>query len=148
MKKILYLDLDWVLADFESWKKDLIEKGFDESYIFKNLEWFFRDLPPRPGAIEAFEELSEFFNIFILSTAPWWNDSAWSDKAIWVKKYLWEKARKKLILSHRKDLNIWDFLVDDRLANWSENFSWEHIHFGQVWFENWEKVKKYLLEKK
>ena len=43
MKKILYLDLDWVLADFESWKKDLIEKGFDESYIFKNLEWIFID---------------------------------------------------------------------------------------------------------
>ncbi|ATU05019.1 hypothetical protein BKN14_01020 [Candidatus Gracilibacteria bacterium HOT-871] len=148
MKKILYLDLDGVLADFESGKKDLIEKGFDESYIFKNLEGFFRDLPPIPGAIEAFEELSEFFNIFILSTAPWGNDSAWSDKAIWVKKYLGEKARKKLILSHRKDLNIGDFLVDDRLANGSENFSGEHIHFGQVGFENWEKAKKYLLEKK
>lgn len=148
MKKILYLDMDWVLADFKKWIKNYQEKWFDEKTIFKNVENFFLDLPPIDWAIEAFNELFEYFDIFILSTAPWWNHFSWWEKNLWVKKYLWEKAYKRLILSHRKDLNIWDFLVDDRLANGSENFSWEHIHFWQVWFENWEKVKKYLLEKK
>lgn len=148
MKKILYIDMDWVLADFKKWIENYKEKWFDENAVFKNLENFFLDLPPIDWAIEAFYELFEYFDIFILSTAPWWNESAWSEKIKWVKKHLWEKAKKRLILSHRKDLNKWDFLVDDRLANWSEKFSWELIHFWQNWFENWEKIKKYLLEKK
>lgn len=148
MKKILYLDMDWVLADFVKGMEIYKEKWFREDTIFKNVDNFFLDLPPVDWAIEAFFELYEHFDIFILSTAPWWNNSAWSDKQKWVIKYFWEKVKKRLILSHRKDLNIWDFLVDDRLANGSENFSWEHIHFWQKWFENWEKVKKYLLENK
>lgn len=148
MKKILYIDLDGVMADFEASKNDFIKKWFKKDYLFKNMQWFFENLKPINWAIDAFNELYEHFDVFLLSSAPWDNNFSWMEKIIWVKKYLWEKAKKRLILSHRKDLNIWDFLVDDRLANGSENFSWEHIHFWQKWFENWEKVKKYLLEKK
>ena len=148
MKKILYIDMDWVLANFEKWVQKFIKKWFDEKEVFKNLKWFFSELEPIDWALEAFEELYPHFEIFILSTAPWSNNFAWSEKVAWVKKYLWEKVKKRVILTHRKDLNIWDFLVDDRLANWSSEFKWEFIHFWQKWFENWEKVKDYLLSKK
>lgn len=147
MKKILYLDMDWVLADFWKKKNFLIEKWVDRDTKFSQIPNFFSDLEPIPWAIEAFEELYDFFDIYILSSPSWNNETSRGDKAKWIKKYLWEKTYKRLILTHRKDLNIWDFLVDDRIANWSWGFSWELIHFWQEWFENWEKVKNYLLKK-
>jgi 5'(3')-deoxyribonucleotidase len=39
-------------------------------------------------AVENYAELSEWFNTHILSTAPWENQTAWSDKHNWVKAYL------------------------------------------------------------
>ena len=43
-------------------------------------------------------------DLFILSTAPWKNPSAWSDKVEWVTKYLDDVFHKKMIITHRKDL--------------------------------------------
>ncbi|NCG08090.1 MAG: 2-C-methyl-D-erythritol 4-phosphate cytidylyltransferase, partial [Verrucomicrobia bacterium] len=57
------------------------------------------------------------FDSYILSTAPWGNPTAWSDKLEWVKKHLGEVAKKRLILSHNKQLNKGDYLIDDRSRN-------------------------------
>ena len=86
-------------------------------------------MEPMPGAMEAFVALSEAFDVYILSTAPWENPSAWSDKLEWVKKYLGEKAWKRLILSHHKNLNRGDFLVDDRDKNGAGQFAGTLITF-------------------
>ncbi|SUP52371.1 Putative 5'(3')-deoxyribonucleotidase [Weissella viridescens] len=47
----------------------------------------FKNLPPVAGAIEAVNVLSEDYDMYILSTAPWHNPSAWQDKLIWLQKY-------------------------------------------------------------
>jgi len=73
--------------------------------------------------------------------------SAWSDKVIWVQKYLGEHAHKRLILSHHKNLNDGDFLVDDRLKNGVDKFKGEHIHFGEPDFLDWTSVVSDLLSK-
>jgi 5'(3')-deoxyribonucleotidase len=104
-------------------------------------------MEPIPGAIDAFNTLSKHFDTYILSTAPWKNPSAWSDKVIWVQQYLGESAHKRLILSHHKNLNDGHFLVDDRLKNGVDKFKGEHIHFGQPDFPDWDKVVAYLLSK-
>ena len=96
------------------------------------------------GAIEAYEELSKNFDTYILSTAPWENPSAWSDKIIWVKKYLGDVTYKRLILTHNKYLNKGDFLIDDRLKNGVDKFERIHIHFGSEEFPNWKKVIEYF----
>ena len=44
----------------------------------------FGKMDPMPGAIEAVRTLAEEYDVFILSTAPWRNQSAWSDKVTWV----------------------------------------------------------------
>ena len=62
------------------------------------------------------------FDTYVLSTAPWENPSAWSDKLVWVKKHLGQLAYKRLILSHHKNLNSGDFLVDDRTRNGVDKF--------------------------
>jgi len=105
-------------------------------------------MKPVKDAVESFHELSRHFDIYVLSTAPWENNSAWSDKLIWVKENLGEPAHKRLILTHHKNLNKGHFLVDDRDKNGADRFEGEWIHFGSKEFPDWKAVKKYLLEKR
>ena len=130
MKKILYLDMDNVLVDFPSAfarvpEETLTEYGEDKDEI----PGIFALMDPVPGAVEAFHALAEVFDVYILSTAPWENSSAWSDKLKWVKNHLGEKAKKRLILSHHKNLNQGDFLVDDRDKNGAGEFTGTLITF-------------------
>lgn len=105
----------------------------------------FSQMDPLDGALEAHDILSQKFDTYLLSTAPWENSSAWADKNEWVKKYLGKSAYKRLILSHNKHLNIGDYLIDDRTANGAGQFRGEHIHFGSKKFPDWKAVLSYLI---
>ena len=83
---------------------------------------------PLEGAISSFGRLSKKFDTYI-STAPWENPSAWTDKLL-LKRGTLGKRPKRLILSHHKNLCTGDYLIDDRLKNGVEKFGGEHIHFG------------------
>ena len=72
---------------------------------FDEVPGIFSMMDPKDGAIESFNELAKHFDTYILSTAPWENQTAWSDKLNWVKKYLGAPAHKRLILSHHKNLS-------------------------------------------
>ncbi len=147
--KILYIDMDGVLVDFQTGIDQLSEETIKEyEGRLDEVPGIFGLMDPMKGALEAFEQLSNNFDTYILSTAPWENETAWSDKIVWVKKYLGEKARKRLILSHNKHLNKGDFLIDDRLKNGVDKFEGEHIHFGTDSFADWDSVVTYLLDKK
>ncbi len=147
-KKILYIDMDNVLVDFRS-SFEFVDPAFFAEYNEKNkldeVPGIFSLMQPMPGAVEAFETLSKVFDTYILSTSPWLNPSAWSDKLLWVKMYLGESAYKRLILTHYKNLNIGDYLVDDRTKNGADKFKGELILFGSEKFPGWEEVVEYLL---
>lgn len=145
MKRI-YIDMDNVLVDFKSG----IDRTSDE--LLKQYEGHLDDVPgifskmlPMEGAIEAFEQLAQQYDVYILSTAPWNNPSAWSDKVLWVQRYLGEVAYKRLILSHHKNLCQGDYIIDDRTRHGVDIFDGEHIHFGTDRFPNWRSVLDYLL---
>ena len=148
MKKILYVDMDDVLVDFESAyskiDQDTLER-FNGS--FDEMPGIFALMDPKKDAIPSFNILAEKFDIFVLSTAPWNNPSAWTDKALWVKKHLGDKAYKRLILSHRKDLNIGHYLIDDKTKNGAGDFKGELILFGSEKFKDWKTVVEYLMKK-
>lgn len=146
MKRV-YIDMDNVLADFQS--------GIDATpaELLQQYEGHWDDIPgifskmkPLPGAIEAFEKIAERYDTYILSTAPWNNHSSWSDKVMWVHKYLGEVAKKRLILSHHKNLCKGDYIIDDRTRHGVDIFEGEHIHFGQERFPDWDSVLDYLLK--
>jgi len=148
-KKILYFDMDGVLADFGKRAKETPQEYIDAYHCdVDEIPGIFADLDPVPGAIQAFNTLSDHFDCYILTTAPWGNPSALSDKRLWVEKYLGDKVFKRLIISHNKHLNIGDYLVDDRLANGADRFTGEHIHFGTDKFPDWKKVTEYLMNNK
>ena len=139
MKKIVYVDMDGVLADYEGKCKSL---GVDP-HNTDNIEGLFRSLEPIPGAIEAYRKLNEKYDVYILSTAPWDNVTALSEKNAWVKEYLPE-AYKRVIYTHNKNLCIGDYLIDDRTKNGAGEFTGELIQFGTEIYKNWDKVLKYL----
>ena len=144
--KILYVDMDNVLVNFQS-GIDKLSK--DDFYKYKGKHYqvpnIFSMMDPLEGAIEAYEKLSSKYDTYILSTAPWYNSTAWKDKIEWVQKYLVKSAYKRLILSHHKNLNAGDYLIDDRLRNGADKFKGEHIHFGTEKFPDWNSVLSYLL---
>ena len=145
-KKILYFDMDNVLVNFQSGLDQLTEETLQKyEGQLDNVPGLFASMHPLDGAIEAYMTLSNSYDSYILSTAPWGNISAWSDKAAWVQTHLGEAAKKRLILSHNKHLNMGDYLIDDRTANGAGKFTGEHIHFGTEKFPDWNSVLKYLL---
>ena len=140
--------MDNVIVDFKSGinKLPALQKKKYEGRL-DDVPGIFSLMVPIKDAIESVEKLSKVFDTYLLSTAPWDNPSAWSDKVIWVKKYLGKVALKRLILSHHKNLNKGDYLIDDRTKNGADKFEGEHIHFGQGAFKDWNAVTKYLLNK-
>ncbi len=145
--KTLYLDMDNVLVDFVSAFPRLPNELFERYEHKDDIPGIFRLMDPVSGAVEAFHELAGLFDTYILSTAPWDNPSAWSDKLEWVKNHLGQPAYKRLILSHHKHLNRGDYLVDDRLKNGADRFAGELIQFATPQFPNWPSVTAYLRER-
>ena len=150
MKKILYIDMDNVLVDFPTGiavLSDELKEAYKGNY--DETPGIFSLMQPMKGAVEAVNALAEHYDIYVLSTAPWRNPSAWSDKLQWIQKYFGKEEDsplyKRLILSHHKDLNRGDYLVDDRTKNGAENFQGELILFGSEAYPDWDHVVRRLL---
>ena len=145
MNHVVYVDMDNVLVDFPSAFARLDESVLKE---YRNREdeipSIFSLMDPIEGAVAAYKELSSLFDTYILSTAPWENPTAWSDKLLWVKQHLGDVAYKRLILTHNKNLNQGHYLIDDRTKNGADRFSGEHIHFGTSRFPDWASVMNYM----
>jgi 5'(3')-deoxyribonucleotidase len=145
-RKIVYVDMDGVLVDFDSGLSKIPDDVLT-AYRGKedDIPGIFSLMDALPGAIEAFIVLAERFDTYILSTSPWGNPSAWKDKLLWVKQHLGEHAYKRLILTHHKDLLVGDYLIDDRTRHGADRFGGEHIHFSSERFPDWKAVLQYLL---
>lgn len=153
---IIFFDMDNVLVNFQSGldkvsdevKSQYADDGTGKPH-YDDIPGLFSLMEPMPGAVDAVKALaaSGKYELYILSTAPWGNPSAWTDKARWVQKYFDSDKPggifyKRLILSHHKNMcvqpNAW--LIDDREAHGSVCFGPRFIHFGSEKFPNWDAV--------
>jgi 5'(3')-deoxyribonucleotidase len=142
--------MDNVLVDFKTGIERLDDKTRAEyDGNLDDAPGIFALMDPVSGAIDAVKTLSAHFDVYILSTAPWKNPSAWADKIAWVQKYFGADKDavfyKRLIISHHKNLNNGDYLIDDRTKNGADEFTGELIQFGSEKFPDWDAVTKYLL---
>ena len=127
-------------SDYEERSKMVDEIMAKDPKIFEKLELMDK-------AHESVMWLREHFDIYFLSTPVHKVPESYTGKRLWIKDKFGEWADKRLILTHRKDLCIGDYLIDDRLKNGSEQFKGDHIHFGQTSFKNWDAVINYLSSK-
>ncbi|MBQ7490735.1 MAG: hypothetical protein IJT51_09500 [Bacteroidales bacterium] len=152
-KQIVYIDMDGTLVDWKSGQESLTELERLQYHGFTDaVPGLFNRMNPMNGAIDACYKLCEKYDVYILTSAPWHNLSAPSDKMRWIQKYFGvgkeSPVYKKVIISHHKYLNEGAFLIDDRPhKNGTANFKGELIHFGSEKFPNWSVVVKYLMEK-
>lgn len=144
--------MDNTVVDFKSGIKRLPEKDIEE---YKNRydehPYIFTLMEPIKDSIESIRKLNQQFELYILSTAPWNNPNAWKQKRDWIGKYFGEEKEdvfyKKVILTHNKNLNKGDYLIDDRPNNGAKGFDGEWIEFGTKKYPNWKSVVNYLLSK-
>ena len=145
-KKRLYFDMDGVIVDFVSALKLQSEETVKEyEGRLDEIPGLFGQMEPMPGALEAVRKLNEKYDCYILSTAPWNNPSAWSDKVAWITEHLDDVFHKKMIITHCKHLCKGDYLIYDRDKHGVTDFEGEWIHFGSEKFPNWDAVLEYLI---
>ena len=145
---VLFLDLDGVIADFErAMNSHPLRNTPPYASSPDRIPHIFRDLDCVPGAKVGVRQLlnSAKYEVYFLSTAPWDNPSAWTDKRLWLEAQFGKRIHRRLILTHRKDLMKGDLLVDDRPNNGAAQFEGEWIHFGSTAFPDWTAVIDYLL---
>lgn len=154
-KKILYIDMDGVVADFigrirkldptiDTMEESKRDDRVDE--ICQNNKHIFLDLLPIHGSTTAIKELFKVYDVYFLSTPMDELVESFTDKRIWLQYIFGDRAKKRLILTHKKDLQIGDYLVDDRFKNGAGEFKGKHIHFGSDEFPDWGAVYKYLID--
>ena len=138
--------MDGVLVNFESGVEKLSDE-VKEQYKGRldEVPGIFALMDPIPGAREAVRLLAKYYDVYILSTSPWNNPTAASDKIEWVKKHMNEIFHKRVILTHRKELCQGDYLIDDRGKNGTSEFNGEWIHIGSKEFPDMDAVLSYLL---
>ena len=146
MKKRVFVDMDNVLVDFQSGLDQQSEQTLQQyAGRLDEIPRLFGKMKPLVGAIDAVHQLNEYYDLFILSTAPWNNPSAWSDKVKWVTEYLDDLFHKRMVITHRKDLCQGDYLIDDRGKNGTSDFAGEWIEFASERVPDWQSVLDYLI---
>ena len=90
--------------------------------------------------------------MYIATAAPWGNPMSAMDKRFWIEEHFGNMFHKKMFVTHRKDLLIGHYLIDDRTKNGAGDFMGEHLHFGWSWenkewnkFHSWDTILDYLL---
>lgn len=149
-KKRVYIEMDRTLADFGSGLAKVSEEVKKE-YLgrFNEIPGLFSLMDPISGAIEAIQKMQQSgrFEVYIVSSAPCKNMSAWTEKAMWVEKYLGDTFTRRFIMTPDKSFIIGDIIIDYSSGMGTKHFKGEWIQFGKTEFPDWESVLKYLKVK-
>ncbi len=143
MKKIVFLDLDGVLADFDG---AIVNHIDDPPEMF--VPGFFRNLAVHDGAKEAVATLlaNENLDIYIGSKMTSKATNCATEKMEWIREHF-PALLKRMVLVCDKSLLRGDVLVDDDFERWAHKFQGQFIHFDrQNPRQSWESAVKELCK--
>ena len=141
----IYIDMDGVITDFKQGQEYQGYKLSKRPDLVVN----YRTLPVMEGAIKAVAKLNADHEIFIASTPPWTRPEVWGHKREWLEEHF-PYLKRKLILTHRKDLLIGDVLIDDSKYRGQPDFKGNWFWFNNNWNNrDWPACLEYIktLEK-
>ena len=133
--------MDGVIADFDKAAKEQGNGKRPDLYVD------YRNLDAIHGAKEALMRLNQDFDIYIASTPPWTRPDMWAAKRRWLEEHF-PYLKRKLILTHHKDLLKGDILIDDSKWRGQPDFEGEWFWFNKDWENrNWEACLKWIYKK-
>ena len=145
MKKYrIFIDMDGVIANFEKASNEFqrIHGKTNRPDLWVN----YRDLDVIDGAIKAVAKLNADHEVFIASTPPWTRPEVWGHKREWIGEHF-PYLKRKIILTHRKDLLIGDILIDDSRFRGQPDFQGEWYWFNQNWKnKNWKACLEWIYK--
>ena len=102
MKRVIYCDMDGVVADFNN-EPNAVER-------FRVEKGFFFKLKPIEINVKAVKELARYNEVYILTASP--NPRADKDKIKWLKKYMPFIAKENIIICRNGERKV-DFMKSD-----------------------------------
>ena len=141
----IFIDMDGVIADFEKASNEFQRIHGKTNRPDKWVDY--RNLDVIEGAIEAVAKLNADHEVFIASTPPWTRPEVWGHKREWIGEHF-PYLKRRIILTHRKDLLIGDILIDDSRFRGQPDFQGEWFWFNKNWNnKNWEACMKWIYKK-
>ena len=141
----IFIDMDGVIADFEKASNEFLRIHCKTNRPDKWVDY--RNLDVIEGAIEAVAKLNADHEVFIASTPPWTRPEVWGHKREWIGEHF-PYLKRRIILTHRKDLLIGDILIDDSRFRGQPDFQGEWFWFNKNWNnKNWEACMKWIYKK-
>ena len=145
MKKYrIFIDMDGVISDFEKSSNEF--QRIHGKTNRPDLHVNYRDLDVIPLAKSSVECLARDFDVFIASTPPWTRPEVWGHKREWIGEHF-PYLKRRIILTHRKDLLIGDILIDDSRWRGQPDFQGEWFWFNQNWKnKNWKACLEWIYK--
>lgn len=155
-RQIVLVDMDGVLADFDGATELFLRQQhphipiaprknfyFSDDYQdkaqqaiirdFQASQFFFRNLPEIPGAIEGWQRIIDLGYEPRICSSPL-SSNAWceAEKLEWVEQHLSKQARQTAVITKEKEKVDGIALIDDRpsIKN-AEQAAWQHVVFHQ-----------------
>jgi len=144
----IFIDMDGVIADFQG----EVDRHCKENGLTKlhrpEMKVDFSNMKPMPGAVAAIRKLeADGHDLFIATTPPWDRPEAWGHKRDWIMEHF-PSLKKKMFLTHRKDLLDGDVLIDDTRYRGQPDFKGTWIWFGvDSKYPGWPEVLNYINQK-
>jgi len=134
--------MDGVISDFDKAAQEQGNGKRPDLYVdYRNLELM-------PHAKEALMKLNKDFDIYIASTPSWSRPEVWAHKREWIEEHFpWLK--RKLILTHHKNLLLGDMLIDDSRWRGQPDFKGQWLWFGTAQrAKDWPTTLEYIYKNK
>lgn len=149
-KPIVYVDMDDTAVDFSK-QLSKYQSMYPRYQYPQSIIGFFSSMEPMPGFIEAWEDLSEYYDMRFLSRPSPYNLGSYTEKAVWIRDNMGGiDALEKLNLCPDKSIvgEECDYLVDDWTVHGQVEFKGEFLHFGvNGIYKDWDSIVRYLISK-